>query len=271
MVIKMKIKFAKLVSCAAILSCASTLNALDLPVPQLDGRYPTLNKMGWAINSIDPYTQEFINFAAKINKPALEIGAAYGFATQAALKQNVTVIANDLEPQHLNILYDTTPLELRSKLTLAPGRFPNELNFADGSIGAILASRVFHFFDEHELQVAADTLYRWLMEGGKAYIIAESTYLRPWQKFIPVYEARKKSGALWPGLVTEPGKYNAKSAANLPKCIHFMDPETLTRVFEKAGFTVEKVGFFSRTDFPPEVQLDGREGVGIIVVKKSKK
>ena len=263
-----KMRFIGFVSFAAYLAVACSVHAASLPSAQDDGRYPTLNKMGWAINSIDPYTQEFINFAAQVQRPVLEIGAAYGFATHATLKANAVVIANDLEPKHLQILQDITAKELRDKLILMPGRFPEELHFTENSLGAILVSRVFHFFDDQELELAAATLYKWLMVGGKAYIITESTYLKPWQKFISVYEARKKANNPWPGLLKEPAKYNSKSAAQLPKYIHFMDPDILSRVFTKVGFKVEKVGFISRTDFPLEVQLDGRESVGIIVVKE---
>lgn len=261
-------KSATLISLLALLSACGPLNALDLPPPQPDGRYATLNKMGWAINSIDIYTQEFINFAAKSKQPVLEIGAAYGFATHAALNNNAVVIANDLDPRHLEILLSNTPKNLRKNLILMPGRFPEDLHITDGSLSAILASRVFHFFNPEEMQLAAHTMHKWLMPGGKAYIIAESTYLKPWAKFIPVYEARKAANMLWPGLVTEPWKYNSNSAKQLPPLIHFLDPETLTKIFVNAGFEIEKVGFFSREDFPTEVQLDGREGVGIIVIKK---
>lgn len=46
-----------------------------------------------------------------------------------------------------------------------------------------------------------------------------------------------------------------------------VDPDTLAAAFVRPGFHVEKVGFFGRPEFPADIQLDGRESVGIIVVK----
>ena len=35
-----------------------------------------------------------------------------------------------------------------------------------------------------------------------------------------------------------------------------------------AGFVIEKLGTFARPEFPPDIQLDGRESVGLIARKK---
>ena len=55
--------------------------------------------------------------------------------------------------------------------------------------------------------------------------------------------------------------------ASLPPKMHFLDPEVLTRVFAKAGFIVEKAHTFARPEFPKDIQLDGRESVGIVARK----
>lgn len=39
-----------------------------------------------------------------------------------------------------------------SRLTLMPGRSPEELKIDEGSLGAVLVSRVFHFFDGEAIE-----------------------------------------------------------------------------------------------------------------------
>ncbi|NDD72166.1 MAG: class I SAM-dependent methyltransferase, partial [Actinobacteria bacterium] len=57
--------------------------------------------------------------------------------------------------------------------------------------------------------------------------------------------------------------------SNLPKAMHFLDPEVLTRVFREGGFQVEEASVFARPEFPDDLRLDGRESVGLIGVKPS--
>ena len=51
-------------------------------------------------------------------KPILDIGAAYGVNTIPALKNGATVIANDLEQSHLDILVVNTPKKYRKKFKI---------------------------------------------------------------------------------------------------------------------------------------------------------
>ncbi len=54
---------------------------------------------------------------------------------------------------------------------------------------------------------------------------------------------------------------------NVPKVMHLLDPEVLTRVFREGGFQVEEASLFARPEFPEDLRLDGRESVGVIGVK----
>lgn len=67
-------------------------------------------------------------------------------------------------------------------------------------------------------------------------------------------------------LVTVESLY-LKNWNHLPKFMHFFDENNLKEVFESCGFIVEKSYLFPRPYFPLEVQLDGRESVGIIAKK----
>lgn len=240
--------------------------APSMPTPEPGGFVKTLNNMGFMTSVLDPYSQAFVDFAPHGPGPALDVGTAYGVAALAALEAGANVIANDLDARHLQILQNRAPALLQSKLSLAPGDFPRSLHFQDGSLGAVLICRVFHFFSPEVIEESVRTLFRWLAPGGKAFIVTETPYVRTLKSFIPVYEQRRKDGALWPGLVNV-AEVDPALCAALPERMNLLDPDVLTRVFRQAGFKVEKVGTMARTDFPERLQLDGRESVGIIGVK----
>src|SRR5262245_32852905 len=111
------------------------------------GLIPTLNQMGWMTVGLDAFSQAFVDFAPTAPGPVLDIGAAYGVASIAALNKGARVIANDLDPRHLEILRDNAPSAYARNLSLRPGAFPDELDFEEDSLGGILACRILHFFD----------------------------------------------------------------------------------------------------------------------------
>src|SRR5260221_14662387 len=65
---------------------------------------PTLNNMGYMFEDLTEYGDEFIRFSQDAKDPALDIAAAYGIATLKLLQQQIRVVANDLDPRHLEIL-----------------------------------------------------------------------------------------------------------------------------------------------------------------------
>jgi len=233
------------------------------------GRVVTLNKMGWMHPVIDDVAAKFIEFG-KNNKEAklLEIGAAYGYASEAALKTGVQVWVNDLDVRHLEIFKENIKdKSLMSHATLIPGYFPDELKLESDFFDAILSVRVFHFFSPAKLEKAASECFRILKKGGKVYIVVDTPYQKNWSNFIPVYEKKKKEGDSYPGYFTNPSKYNEKASKFIPNELHYLDPEVLTRVFKKAGFKIELAEFMNRTDYPQDKRFDGRETAGLIAVK----
>ncbi len=54
-------------------------------------------------------SEEFIKYAGETEGIVLDIGAAYGVSTIPALQTGATVIANDLDGRHLQILEQNTP------------------------------------------------------------------------------------------------------------------------------------------------------------------
>jgi hypothetical protein len=238
-----------------------------MPTPEVNGFVRTLNNMGYMTSTLDVYSNAFVDFAAKGPGPALDIGAAYGVATLPALESGAKVIANDIDPQHLEILAERASEASRGRLKLMPGSFPEELSIEPNSLGSILICRVMHFFSGPALEKAALKMFEWLAQGGKVFIVAETPYLKNFQSFIPTYEARKAAGDPWPGFIEDVMAIAPERGASLPPKMHFLDPEVLTRVFTKAGFVVEKAATFARPEFPEDIQLDGRESVGLIARK----
>lgn len=238
-----------------------------MPEAEPNGFVKTLNNMGYMTSILDPYSRAFVDFAPKAPGPCLDIGAAYGVASLAALENGASVIANDLDERHLTILRQRAPEALRTRLTLARGGFPDEVDFEAGSLGAVLICRVMHFFDGPTIERAAQNVLRWLAPQGKVFVVGETPFIGTAKDFFPTYQARVRAGDLWPGLVENVAAHDPKRAGALPSRMHLLDEPTLRRVFSKAGYAIEKLATFPRPYFPPDIQLDGRESVGLIARK----
>jgi len=236
---------------------------VDMPSPETNGFVRTLNNMGYMTSSLDPCSEAFVQFAPVGPGPALDIGAAYGVATLAALARGARVIANDLDARHLDILASRTQAEHRTRLALMPGAFPDELSVTE-PCGSILIARVLHFFNPQQLRTSFATAASWLAPGGKLFIITETPYLKNFATFTPVYEQRRAAGEEWPGLISDVAAFAPERAKFLPPLMHFLDPDVLRREATRAGLIVESCEFINRTDFPEDIRLDGRESVGLV-------
>lgn len=241
---------------------------LSMPIPESSGFIVTLNKMGYMTSSLDPYSTKIVGFSSVAPGPFLDIGAAYGVASLAALEKGSKVIANDLDSRHLEILQERAPEKYKRNLTLVTGSFPDEINFSSNSLGSILICRVLHFFDGPTIIKGIKKTYDWLSPGGKLAIVTETPYLGNFRNFIPIYERRVSEGCEWPGFIDDVMAIAPDRGKNLPSQIHFLDPIILSRIVKQCGFIVESADFFSRPEFPRDLQLDGRESVGIIAIKK---
>lgn len=230
---------------------------------------PTLNKMGYSFCDLSEYGRDFLEYCHFVKEPVLDIAAAYGVATLPALEAGAYVIANDLDPRHLEILKSKVPSKFLERLNLKPGKFPQDLDFPEESLSAILASHVFHFLTGEETLEAVHSMYKWLKPGGKAFAIIGTPYVKMAEDFIPLFHQRKQQGEPWPGLIEDLSIYKHKRSADLPKLMHYMDDEIVRRIFTEAGFIIEKLGMFARPDFPEDMRLDGKENVGIVARKPS--
>lgn len=225
-------------------------------------RLATRNRMGWSSNQLNALSQLFVDYCGQVTLPVLDVGAAFGVASRAALAAGARVIANDLDPGHLAELASlagTNP-----KLELLPGRFP-EIQVPPGSLGAVHASNVLHFLNPAELTQGAAQVFRWLAPGGRLFVHAGTPYQQPFLRFVPRYEERVSSGDPFPGYVTDTSEISShRRLGQIPRAIHLLDAQVLRRVFEEAGLGVERVWYYRRHDLPRSLHHDGREGVALL-------
>ena len=243
---------------------------LQLPEAIQNKMIPTLNQMGYMTLNLDPYSQEFIRFASSAPSPVLDIGCAYGVASLAALEAGATVVANDIEADHLTLLRQKTTNETRKRLVLCQGDFSSrEINFLENSFSAVLICRVLHFFAREKIKKTFKKIYNYLDFNGKLFIVSDTPYVSLYKNMIQDYETRIRNMEEWPGeFCGNIPQYISGWDVNHPiKTLHFLDQKVLKRELEFLGFQVEKVELFPRPDYLPEGQLDGRECIGLIARK----
>lgn len=238
--------------------------------PVKDNLIPTLNKMGYMLAQPEALNQAFIDFAAQAKAPVLEIGCAYGVTTIPALEKGATVIANDLDEQHLNLLKSRTPQVCLSRLFLKAGRMPEEVDFVKGTLGAVLASRVLNFIYPTKLEETFLKIFTWLEEGGKFFFLGGSPWFGTYRTFLPRYEQNRKDQKPWPGFIEDIKAYaSPKRARQLPEHVTLLDKDEVEHLMTQAGFIVEALSYSAvDPENPPEMKLDGREYVSAIGVKK---
>jgi len=244
---------------------------LVMPSVSESGLVPTLNKGGGTtLIHRDETAQDFIEFSRKWTLPAFDIGAAYGVSSFPILKDsNCTVIVDDIGIENLLVLRKLADENERCRLYLNAKRFPQELDFPPGSIGSVLISRVFHFLRGEEVDSGLAKVYRWLAPGGKIFIVTSTQYQKNLVDFVPVYEERWANGNPWPGHVEDYGtSATALGLPNVNSFLHVMDERPLRAALERAGFEVETVRIIDRRKTIPMMSLDGREGIGVVAIKK---
>jgi SAM-dependent methyltransferase len=194
--------------------------------PVKDNLISTLNKMGYILAKPETLNQAFIDFAGIAEAPVLDIGSAYEVATIPALKKGAVVIANDLDKCHLQLLKSQAPVSSLERLRLQPGRMPDDLDFPEGSLGAVLASRVLNFIHPTKLEECFHLIFRWLKKGGQFFYLGGSPWSGTYYRFIPQYEKNKQDNKLWPGFIEHIKDYaSPERAVNLPEFVTLLDKD----------------------------------------------
>lgn len=239
----------------------------------LAGGEPTLNKTGYMVGGLDPYSKEFIEFASKTSGKVVDIGACYGVATLPALAAGAKrIVATDNEPRHLEILRSRVAAKDQDKLECVIGSLPDGLSFENESISAILCSRVLHLLKEDEIEVSLRHMYNWLEQNGRIYLINDTPYVkyndRLLTDFLPLYEKKKQLGVRWPGYISNLHDYlHPEYRFMSPEFVTLIDVDTMVAACERCGFAIVKAEFISRPDYPLHLQNDGRENSGVVAEK----
>jgi SAM-dependent methyltransferase len=243
-------------------------NNLEQPETK-EALVPTLNQMGYMLAEPDEYNQLAIDSASPAQGPFLDIGAAYGLATIPALEKGAQVIAVDMDAQHLQILEKKVPESARNRLTLMQAHMPDGLEFAANSLGAVLASRVFHFLQGDDVEKSVHKIFKWLRPGGKFFFTAVTPYNGSFRKFLPVFEGRKRNKRPWPGAIEDVSAYTSSpDPGQAPNFMNLFDLDMATLLLKEAGFLIEKGSYIAAPDdFPEYIKNDGRETVGVIGIK----
>ncbi len=245
---------------------------LNFKMPESDeyGFVKTLNNTGYMTTYLDEFSQYWVDQCGQSSGLNADIGAAYGVATLAALKfPNAKVVAIDLDRGHLDVIEaKANEIDARDRVFVKAGQFPDDFHdFQNESLNNILICRLVHFFDGVTLQRAINWCFQKLGPGGRLVIVSETPYLRNFQEFIPIYEKRRKNGDEFPGFISDVKAIAPERAQFLPAQMHLLDEEVLSRVCKNAGLIIERTGLIARPNFPIDIQLDGRESVGVIACK----
>jgi SAM-dependent methyltransferase len=233
------------------------------PAPFLEGLVPTLNQRGFMADKLDRISAMFAEYAGSIDREVLDIGCAYGIATQAALEHGATVTACDMEAGHLQVLEAETPPAHRPRLTTTVGMLP-VVDFEEGAYGAILCSRLLHFLKGDEITLAIRKMHQWLAPGGRLYLVADTPYTGFWFSLAERYEQRKAVGEEWPGFIHDiaPLLSGGQVPDGMLAYLNPLDPDILRRECERAGFQVIESEFMGRAG-----AADGRNHAGLIAAK----
>jgi SAM-dependent methyltransferase len=235
----------------------------DKPEPWLEGLIPTLNQRGFMSKTMDHYSAKFAAYAGTIDDEVLDIGCAYGVATRAALDNGARVMACDMDAGHIEILEAEMPAELRGRLRTSVGLLP-DVDYPDETFGAVLASRVLHFLRGPEVAIALGKMQRWLVPGGRVFLVADSPYTGFWSSIAPDYEKRKAAGDEWPAMIDDISTLLESGTVpdDMLPYLNPMDPGMLVRECERAGLQVEEARWTGTAG-----SLEGRNHAGCIARK----
>lgn len=233
------------------------------------GRIPTLNQRGFTTAFPDPTSEKFIELAAKIEGEVLDIGCAFGVTVKRVLKAGSRICACDMDPRHLDILFQSVDPAEKARVRCVIGVLPY-IDFEEGAFSAILCSRVLHFLNGNDIELSLSKMYRWLRQGGRVFLIVDTPYSGATKdRVVPEYERKKALNDPWPGFMPDFEKYMpiGSSVKFDTSFIHLMDPDTLARVCEQTGFTIENKEFMARIANLSHADSQGRDHAVVIAVK----
>lgn len=230
---------------------------------------PTKNQYGFMLTQIDTLGYKFLENLKKnqTRTESIDIGSAFGLLPLKAYKENTPVIVNDLSEEHLNIFKKRAEKKGLQNIKTLAGNFFN-LDVRDNSIYSIHISRVLHFYPGPEIIRALNIFYKWLIPGGKLFLINETPYFGTCKDFIPTFLKRKKDGNTWPGELRDLDFFEKTKRPFVDHFVHLMDKDELKKCINHTNFETVETDYVNREGyFPKEALLDGRESLFAILQK----
>jgi hypothetical protein len=217
-------------------------------------RIITLNSMGFQFSIHDPVTMAFlseISLTKNINKVVLEIGGAYGYVAERAIKLGAkNYILNDMDVRHLKICArrllannDQVDLESLGYLRVFNGTFPYDFPDNFPKVDTILISKVLNYLKPRDIKPALSKLNKILRLGGLVYTLSVSPECRSYAPFRSTYYANKLQGNPFPGYCIGVQRYSLEHGLKskvLYSSVLFFSLEELIEHFTKHGFALKK-------------------------------
>jgi len=147
---------------------------------------------------------------------------------------------------------------------------PDDLNFPEESLSAVLASRVLNFIHPTKLEESFHLIFKWLKKGGQFFYLGGSPWSGTYYRFIPQYEKNRQEKKTWPGFIDSIKDYaSPERAINLPEFVTLLDKDEVKHLMAQAGFKIKTLSYASVYEENPQImKLDGREYVRAIGVKR---
>ena len=226
---------------------------------QVRDEIPTLNQFGYMKFEWDEFCKEFVDYSKNAKKPVLEIAPAYGWITHRALEQDIEIIAADISKEHLEVLLKDAPKDKLDKLHVYHGKFPDEIDFPNESLGAVLASRLFHFLKEEEIEAGLKKIYEWLEPNGM--FVCSNCSIHHYtvnQGMLDYYKEGEILRDKWRGRTKS-------QAQNTDDLFYPFDMQLLKEVLPEYGFQIEKMKLF---DYPSDIYSKNKQGhIGFVATK----
>lgn len=228
----------------------------------------TLNGMGYAALELDVLTESFVKRChAAAGGHFLDVGSGFGIATVPVANAQKRITTCDIAQEHLDIIRNKIKKECLQYVSFDQRALGGDLTYPPGRFDAILVAMVLHFFTPQRLTSIMESLYQWLKPGGQLFVTVSSPYQGTLTPFLPLYHRRKAANHQSPGVIEDISKIIPNRAKDLPRFNHVFDIDDLTATIRCQKFSIEKAYYFTRSNLPSDIALDGREYVGVIAEK----
>jgi len=284
------------VICAAVISipitasllevgCALTLSLNDshalykkLRIPNggnidLSGQV-AISDVAYGFTTTDPglIGHHFAEYNSKLppESQVMDVGAAwYGVNTIPALQAGHIVHAVDsrkelkaLAARAKQVATDISDNYFwehwAHRLRLHAGRIPEPYDLPDSSIDSIMMGSVLHFLNPEEVHLALLEAFRVLKPGGKIFLEAQTPYMKGldyWRRTLWKDRSVLAEDLEWPWQIHNENRQSP--TLREIKYINLFDITRMRKALKNAGFSVKKIGYFARIDFPGNKEFHG--------------